>query len=152
MHRLYAVGMHRVEVETRARTQVPAVLLEPAPLVAVPGNRAQPIERFASPVAVAFTAPDGSARRAEARVAGPLPTGTVVPVWVERSEAVVDPPLAPLDAVAAAAVGGGGLALVGLAVLGAAWVAARLLVLRLALAGWAREWDRVEPLWTGRTR
>lgn len=54
--------------------------------------------------------------------------------------------------VASAAVSGGGVLAGGGVVIGGIWMGVRAGLLRLNTARWAREWEQVEPQWSGRTR
>jgi hypothetical protein len=71
---------------------------------------------------------------------------------VDRSGAVTAAPVRGLDVVAGAVTGAGGVLAVGAGVLGGIWLGVRWAVLRLDSARWAREWEQVEPRWSGRTR
>jgi len=108
--------------------------------------------RPARPVPARYTAPDGTERRVDAPVLGPLPAGTTVSIWVDRYGAITSPPARSADTVASAAVSGGGVLAGGGVVIGGIWMGVRAGLLRLNTARWAREWEQVEPQWSGRTR
>jgi hypothetical protein len=150
--RLYGEAAHRIDLETQERTQVQAVLLEPAPTGAVLGDK----EREARPMPVfvpaRYTAPDGTERVTDARVQEPLPAGAVVPIWVDRSGKLTAAPGRATNAVATAATGAAGVLIVGGFVLGGLWAGVRGAILRVNLARWEREWAQVEPRWRGGTR
>ena len=150
--RLYGAGMHRVDVETRERTEVQAVLLEQARYAIDVNEHGRAVRRLPVPVPAQYTVSDGTERRAEALVLGPLPAGTTVLIWVDRFGTVTSAPARSVDAVRGAAVGGAGVLAVGAVVLGGIWMGARAGILRLNAARWAREWEQVEPQWNGRTR
>jgi hypothetical protein len=150
--RLYGAGMHRVEVETHERTQVQAVLLEPARDALAIDERGHGVRPMPVSVPVRYTPPDGSERRADAQVLGPLPAGASVPVWVDRAGSVTDEPARGVDVVGTAATGAAGVLAVGAVVLGGVWMGVRRLLLRVNTVRWGREWEQVEPLWSGRTR
>jgi hypothetical protein len=69
--RFHAEVAHRVDVETQERTQVQAVLLEPAPTVL--GDKARGARPMPVSVPARYPAPDGTERVADAQVPGPLP-------------------------------------------------------------------------------
>jgi hypothetical protein len=148
--RLYFAQLQRVEVETRERTQVQAVLLEPARGAFQADHRGQGVRPLPVTVAVRFVAPDGAERRADAKVVGPLPAGVTVPIWLDRSGAVTDAPADHIDAVMEAVTGGGTVLVAGGAVLGGLWWALHSWLLRLNTARWGREWAQVEPQWSRR--
>jgi hypothetical protein len=62
------------------------------------------------------------------------------------SDAVADP-----GAALAAWAWGGSVALAGWAVLGLAWLGLRTLTSRRNALAWERDWERVEPRWSGRS-
>ena len=150
--RLYGAGMSRAEVETRERTQLQAVLLEQAPYALDVTESGRTVRRLPVPVPARYTTPDGTERRVDAPVLGPLPAGTTVAIWVDRSGTITSAPARSTDAVTSAAVSGGGVVAGGGVVLGGIWMAVRACLLRLNTARWAREWEQVEPQWSGRTR
>jgi hypothetical protein len=147
--RLYGDGMHRIGLEARERTQVQAVLLEPAPAKAL-GEKPRGARAVAVPVPVRYTAPDGTEHLADVPATGPLPAG-VVPLWVNRSGEVVGAPGRTTDAVGRAAVGAAGILLVGPLILAGSWAGVRAGTRRVNIARWEREWTQVEPRWSGRT-
>ena len=77
---------------------------------------------------------------------------STVPVWVDRHGPVAGAPIMRTDPVTAAAGGGLGVAVLGVAVLLAAWTGTRRYIDARNSAAWAREWARVEPEWSGRQR
>jgi hypothetical protein len=148
--RLYGDGMHRVHVETRERTPLQAVLLEPAPYTVTAVDRV--VRRVPTAVPVRYTAPDGTDRRAVVPVLGPHPPGATVPVWADRSGEITGAPARTVAAVARAATGAGAVLAVGGVVLGGIWLGVHAVALRLDMARWEQEWERVEPQWSGRTQ
>lgn len=85
-------------------------------------------------------------------VAGQVPAGSSVTVWVDRDGRPAAAPPTTVDAVVlgiAAGVGVVGLAGAGLAGL---WSCVRWWQLARDTAAWAREWAVVEPEWSGRGR
>lgn len=148
--RLHAEVAHRVDVETQERTQVQAVLLEPAPTVL--GDKARGARPLPVSVPARYPAPDGTERVADAPVPGPLPAGAAVPIWVDRSGKITTAPVRAADPMASAAMGAAGVLIVGAIVLGGLWAVVRGTILRVNLARWEREWAQVEPRWRGGTR
>ena len=116
------------------------------------GERARGARHVPVPVPALYTAPDGTERRGDAHVLGPRPAGATVSIWVDRSGAITSRPPRALDAVESAAAGAGGVLAVGAVVLGGIWMGVRAVLLRLNMARWAREWEQVEPQWSGNRR
>ncbi|MBL8925268.1 MAG: hypothetical protein JNM77_03390 [Pseudonocardia sp.] len=148
--RRYGEWMHRAEIETRERTQVQAVLLEPTPQVFAVDSHGRAGRQLPAPVPVRYTAPDGTQQRAQADVTGPRPAGVTVPMWLDRSGELTGAPTSRLDAVWHAAAGGLGVLAIGAAVLVCSEAAFRSELQRITMARWEREWARVEPRWSGR--
>jgi hypothetical protein len=78
--------------------------------------------------------------------------GATVKVWLDRDGRVVDAPMTVLDAVVLGTAAAVGIAIVGGLVLWAAWLGLRRWLDHRNAADWARQWYRVEPEWSGRTR
>jgi hypothetical protein len=150
--RRHGEGMHRVELETRQRIQVQAVLLEPAPQLLVVDDRSRAVRLVPASVPVRYRAPDGMERRATALVKGRRPAGVVVPVWVDRYGAITNAPAHGIDAVRSAAMGAAGVLAVSALVLGGIGAGVRTAARRFAMRRWEQEWEQVEPLWSGRAR
>ena len=149
--RRYGEWMHRAEIETRERTQVQAVLLEPAPQLFAVDSQGRAVRLLPAPVPVRYTAPDGTEQQAQAHVVGPRPAGVTVPMWLDRSGELTGAPTSGIDAVRHAAAGGLGVLAIGAAVLVCSGAAFRSELQRITMARWEREWARVEPRWSGRT-
>ena len=149
--RRYGEWMHRAEIETRERTQVQAVLLEPAPQLFAVDSQGRAVRLLPAPVPVRYTAPDGTEQQAQAHVVGPRPAGVTVPMWLDRSGELTSAPTSGIDAVRHAAAGGLGVLAIGAAVLVCSGAAFRSELQRITMARWEREWARVEPRWSGRT-
>jgi hypothetical protein len=150
--RRYDEGMHRVDLETRERTQVEAVLLEPAEQLLIMDDRGRTVQVAPTSVPVRYTAPDGAERRATAMVTGRRPAGAVVPVWVDRTGAIVGAPARGIDAIRSAALSATVVLAVGAVVLGGIGAGVRIVTRRWAMRRWECEWERVEPRWSGRAR
>jgi hypothetical protein len=148
--RLYDEGMQRTVAEGGGRTQVQAVLLEPAPSSFVVGQRTQAGRPGPVPVSARYTAPDGVEHVADVWVMGPRPAGTPVPIWVDRAGAVATASVGRADAVRDATFGAVAIVVPTLLVLGAIWVLVHVSVGRANRARWQSEWAQVEPKWSGR--
>ena len=101
--RRYGEWMHRAEIETRERTQVQAVLLQPAPQLFAVDSQGRAVRLLPAPVPVRYTAPDGTEQQAQAHVMGPRPAGATVPMWLDRSGELTGAPTSGIDAVRHAA-------------------------------------------------
>jgi hypothetical protein len=129
-------------------TPVRAVLLAdamPAPTTE-PGRPPSPLQR----VPVAWTGSDGTERTAELAVPAPMTAGAEVTMWLDRDG---QPAVGPAGRPQAVVFGVG----VGLtvatfvwALLAAAWSGVQRWSAARHAAAWAREWARVEPLWSRR--
>ena len=149
--RRYGEWMQRAEIETRERTQVQAVLLEPAPQLFAVDSQGRAVRLLPAPVPIRYTAPDGTQQLAQAHVMGPRPAGVTVPMWLDRSGELTGAPTSGVDAVRHAAAGGLGVLAIGAAVLVCSGAAFRSELQRITMARWEREWAQVEPRWSGRT-
>jgi len=148
--RLYDESMQRTVAEGGDRTQVQAVLLEPAPSYFVPGQRSQAGRPGPVPVSARYTARDGVERVGDVWVMGPRPAGTPVPVWVDRAGAVTTASVGRADALRDATFGATAIVVPTLLVLGAVWALVHLGVGRANLARWQSQWAQVEPAWSRR--
>ena len=90
-------------------------------------------------------------RQGGASVTGRLPAGASVPVWVDGAGAIVAAPVRPVDAVTVAATEGLGLLILGALALVVTWAVIRDGIIRFNAVRWAREWEQVEPVWSGRS-
>ena len=97
-----------------------------------------------------WTAPDGQACSGEIPVSAAVTVGQRVPVWVDATGTLVDPPpshsVVLADQVTAAAVAVAVLVVVLLGLAGAG----RWVLNRRRIAGWEAEWADVGPQWTKR--
>jgi hypothetical protein len=143
--------MHRAEIETQERTQVQAVLLEPAPQLFAVDDGGRAVRLLPTPVPVRYTTPDGAEQQAQAQVVGPRPAGAILPMWLDRSGGLTSAPTRGIDAVRHAAAGALGVLAIGAAVLVCVGAAFRSELQRIAMDRWEREWEQVEPRWSGRT-
>lgn len=136
----YATMAARSALETATRHSTTAFLLEDAPPARV-GLDGIPSAETAS-VAARWALPDGTFR--EARVTADLgaSAGDAVTVWLDESDAVVDPPVMPLDATSTGIGVGVGVWLIAVTLLAAGYLLARQLLNRARAAAWDREWER----------
>lgn len=137
----------RARAEAATRTPVAAVLMRDTPVLAGSMSRGgTPTMR----VPVRWVAGDGVERLGEAAVAPPKRAGDTVTVWSDRNHELVPEPIDPGQALLGAFITAG-LCAVGLGVLlWMVWWVVRGCVFAANRARWAREWARVEPVWSGR--
>lgn len=139
--------MERAALESTARTQVRAVLLQDTPVVPdADDQQTGPVVQ----VPVRWVDTDGTVRVDEASVTGLPRAGDTVQVWADRSHHLVPAPTNPDDATAAGIVAAGITLFLSVAVLMVAWCGVRHLTFTRNYARWAREWAEVEPRWSGR--
>jgi hypothetical protein len=134
--------------QQRTRSSAPAVLAADA-VDFVFGEHGIPISGHV-PVPARWVTPDGSERTGTVSATGGAKSGDTVQVWIDRSG---NPTAAPITTTAAATLviltaAGAWLALG--ALLGASWLIVRWRLGRRRLADWDRDWQRVEPRWSGR--
>jgi hypothetical protein len=101
-------------------------------------------------VPAVWTAPDGTERTVEVVVPEPLPAGSAVTAWVERETGTATTPPSATEAAAVGVGAGLGVVAVAASLLLGAWCAVRWATGRHNAAAWAREWARVEPVWSRR--
>jgi hypothetical protein len=97
-----------------------------------------------------WTAADGTEQTVEVVVHEPLPAGSAVTAWVDRETGSAGPPPSAPEAAAVGVGAGLGVVAVAASVLLGAWCAVRWATERRNTAAWAREWARVEPVWSRR--
>jgi len=133
--------------QAHQRTAAIAVLTSDAPLLTYTSGGIPILST--SEVAARWTATDGSPRTGTVvAVAGSL-AGATVPIWVDRSGAVVAAPIGTADAIGVGVfVGLGGWLGLGVLLAGTSWLAV-LALDRGRRAEWDRDWARVAPLWQG---
>jgi hypothetical protein len=139
-------GVERSRVESAARSLVDAVLLEPVPTaLGGPVTGVQPLLAASA----RYVDLQGVAHEVIISVRGPLEAGVRVPVWVDRNGSVVPPPMGLLALVSGVMVGAAVTTLAFL-FLALGWLALRHVLGRVNAAAWNREWERIEPQWSGR--
>ena len=140
-----AAEQGRVSEHERVRVEA-EVLYE----VAVPDPDSTP--RTLNWVSVRYTDGAGRVHEAEVPATGPPSAGTTVPMWVDRAGRPAAAPPGALEAVVLGAVVGLGIAAAGGLLLVVAWMGLRHAVDARNATAWAREWETVEPAWSGRRR
>jgi hypothetical protein len=103
-------------------------------------------------VSVQYTDGTGQVHEADVKVTGESPAGTAMRLWVDRAGRLASPPLQTVDAVVSGAAVGVGVAAAGWLLLVLVWRAVRRVVDAQNAVTWAREWETVEPEWSGRRR
>ncbi|WP_410665873.1 hypothetical protein [Amycolatopsis sp. lyj-84] len=136
----YAAMMERSALETAARHSTTAFLLEDAPQARV-GVDGTPSAETASVVA-RWALPDGTFREEPVTADLGASAGDGVTVWLDEAEAVVDPPVTPMDATSTGVGVGVGVWLIAVTLLAAGYLIARHLLDRARRAAWDREWER----------
>jgi hypothetical protein len=129
-------------------TPVRAVLLADVPRAP---SSAQPTASPLPRVPVEWTAVDGTEETGELVLRAPMPAGAAVDAWVDREgRLTATPPPRTAEAIAFGV--GAGLAAGALAwgLLVLAWSGVCRLTAARNDAAWAREWERVEPMWSRR--
>ncbi|WP_086825825.1 hypothetical protein [Streptomyces sp. NRRL B-24572] len=134
-----AAHRHRVQATTTARSEDPPAAVRPG---AEPQSVAPAVWEY----------PDHISRSGPVHVPPRTPQGRTVTIWVDDSGAPARPPDTTADLALSAVAGG--TAVAGAA--GATAAGALALVRRSTegrrLAAWEREWEQVEPVWSGRLR
>ena len=141
---VYSGAVDRARTAAHERTPVAAVLVDAPVSNGAAGSLTLRSAHYVDPV--------GAEHEIDVTVAGSPPAGEAVRAWVNREGRVVDAPLTPFDAVVVGASAGVGIAIVGCLILGSAWLGLRRWLDRRNAADWGREWDRIEPEWSGRNR
>nr|WP_221472548.1 hypothetical protein [Amycolatopsis umgeniensis] len=136
----YATMMARSALETATRHSTTAFLLEDAPPARV-GVDGTPSAETAS-VAARWALPDGTFREELVTADLGASAGDGVTVWLDEAEAVVAPPVTPLDATSTGVGVGVGVWLIAVTLLAAGYLVARQLLDRARRAAWDREWER----------
>ncbi len=98
-----------------------------------------------------WVAPDGSERTGSVTTAAGGHTGDRIRIWVDRTGQVTSPPVSAAASAVLIITLATGAALAWGALLAAAQFGLRRRLDRRRMAGWDDEWDRIGPLWSGRS-
>jgi len=139
---VYGGAVDRARTAAHERTPVAAVLVDAPVPIGAPGSLTS---RSAHYVDAA-----GAEHDIVVTVTESPPVGATVQAWVNREGRVVDAPLTVFDAVVVGVSAGIGITIIGCLLLGSAWLGLRRWLDRRNAADWGREWDRIEPEWSGR--
>jgi hypothetical protein len=132
-------------------TPVRAVLLADAVPTPAAGTGAPDSSPMPSRlVPVAWTGSDGVERTAELAVPAPMPAGTEVTMWLNGDRQPTTGAAARPQAMVFGIGVGRTVATFFWALLAVAWGAVQRISAACHAAAWAREWARVEPLWSRR--
>jgi hypothetical protein len=145
--RAEADAVTRARAEDHERARVEAVVLHDA---AAPDYQTD--GGSVDWVSVQYTDGKGQVHEADVKPAAQSPAGTVMQLWVDRAGRLAPPPSRPLDAVVSGLAVGLGVAATGWLLLVLLWAAVRRVVDAQNAVAWAREWETVEPEWSGRRR
>jgi hypothetical protein len=148
--RVCADGFKQAQAES-ARTRITAVLLDDV-TVTGEGRGDGPATLVSVSVPVHWTGGGGIEHTGVAQVHGPLRAGDRVTVWVDPGGHLVGSPVTADEVVLIAIVSGGLFLIAAFTLLAATWCAVQRWTLARNCAGWEREWESIEPLWSGRQR
>lgn len=144
----YATDLARVRVEQASRQHVDAFLIEDSPVTIGSTERGGVVE--SAPVPARWRVRDGSTREGVVQAHYDAKVGTRVPIWIDESGAMTDPPMtnqgAALNGIILAFLLWGAIT----GVMALLYLATRFTHKRIRLHQWASEWQRVAPDWTGR--
>jgi hypothetical protein len=140
-------ALERAAVEAADRTPVRATLLEAADVVRYPDSGAIPRR-----VPARWTGRGGEEVTGDVHVALALPAGARIVIWLDRQGRVVEAPVSQGAAVIMGVMEGLGVIAIGWGVLVGIWLTVRRVTLACNCAAWDKEWETVEPKWSGRKR
>ncbi|MFC3448778.1 Rv1733c family protein [Amycolatopsis speibonae] len=136
----YATMMARSALETATRHSTTAFLLEDAPPARIGVDGTPSMETARVPARWALA--DGTVQEGLATADLGATAGDGVTVWLDESEAVVAPPVMPLDATSTGVGVGVGVWLIAATVLASGYLIALRLLNRARRAAWDRDWER----------
>lgn len=144
----YATDLARVGVEQASRQHVDAFLTEDAPITIGSTERGGVVE--SASVLARWRVRDGSVREGVVQAHYDAKAGARVPIWIDESGAMADPPMtnegAALNGIILAFLLWGAIT----GAMASLYLATRFSHKRIRLYQWASEWQRVAPEWTGR--
>lgn len=146
---VYSGQMEQARRERAIHTPVTAVLVRDASSSVAAGRAGESVP---DEIPVRWTGPDGLEHTGTTLVTSPRKAGDTVTVWVDHAQRQVPAPPSRTDALAGAVAVTmlGVFSLVMALVL--AWRAIRRATLARNCVAWEREWEQVEPRWSGRAR
>ncbi len=133
------------QAQQASRHRVSAVLTQPAPASSI-GPYVTVQYTWAT---ARWTAPDGSARSGQVFVPAGTKKGSTVPVWINASGAITDPPARHRDVMAEVSAIVIVTSVVLVVLLLSGQELARRALDRRRLSAWDAEWRATGPLWTG---
>ena len=141
------IFLRDAQAQQASRHHVSAVLTQPGP---ASGSAIDPYVTVQDTWAPArWTAPDGTARSGQVFVPAGMRKGSTVPVWVNASGAITDPPAGHRDVMAEVSAFVMVTGMVLIVVLLSGLSLARRALDRRRLRAWDAEWRSTGPLWTG---
>ncbi|MDX8052193.1 hypothetical protein SK571_22645 [Lentzea sp. BCCO 10_0798] len=145
---IYSSQSARAAVEQATKSRAEAILIEDAPPAISMSERGGAVE--AASVLATWRPRDGSTRHGAVQAPYDAKAGAAVPIWIGENGEVSEPPLtaedAALDAIFLAlllwSAAAGSMALF--------FLATRFAHKQIRMRGWAHDWERIAPAWTGR--
>jgi hypothetical protein len=136
-------------VQQQTRTMVTSHLLADAPDYSYNSEYGTPIGPTV-PVSAEWTGTDGRLHTGSVEAAGGARSGDHQPIWIDKSGGIADPPINTgvaavlmVGATVAAWLAWGALLLV-------SWLAVRWRLNTRRANDWDRQWETIEPVWSGR--
>jgi hypothetical protein len=147
----YASHLRAADEQSLSRVQATATLLVDAPPDPVGANGPGHVtQKLTAKVDASWLLPSGATRMGQVDADKGLRVGAHVPVWLDRDGNLASPPLTGADATGAGVMALLRTLLLGVVSLMIVFLAARLGLNRYRIAGWHRDWAKVEPLWSRR--
>jgi hypothetical protein len=148
-----SIAWHQVsataEFEQRSGSSTVAQLLADPPTIALDDQGVVLGQQLQTPAR--WLAPDGSVRIGAVTAAAGGHSGDRIRIWVDRAGEVASQPASPITWAVLIITVTMGAALAWGAVLAAAQYGFRRRLDRRRMAGWDSDWQRIEPLWSGRS-
>lgn len=136
------------EHQQHTRTLISGHLLADAPDFVI-SDHGIPVTDLV-PVAAQWSAPDGTQRTGTVTAAGGGRAFDPVAVWIDQSGAPTKPPTSTTASAVSAVSAATGIWLCSGSVLLLLWLILRRRLDKQRATDWDRQWESVEPLWTGR--
>jgi len=135
--------------QQHTRSSTTAELLDDAPNIAI-DDQGMFVDQQQRATA-RWIAPDGSERIGSVTTTAGGHHGDRIKIWVDRTGAVTSPPASPTTSAVLIITLATGVALAWGALLAVAQYGIRRRLDRRRMAGWDDEWERIGPLWSGRS-